>query len=225
MESRMPEPEERHDRPFRVGLGTAFALCFVSAFFGFWLVPEWLPWVRLTGAYFFYVLSVPVVLLVLVVLALWGGIGLLRARSRYAPAVSRHRVILLIGAAGIVCIAAAVGLERGISGGLPFGSRLQEFDPAIWKAPGSGEFISGDITPRQKMLGDVVANVLPGRGREELTALLGPSLDTTYFASTGRDMIYVLGPERTSLFAIDSEWLLIWLDESGRFERYEIAGD
>ena len=66
---------------------------------------------------------------------------------------------------------------------------------------------------------------MPGRDRGELEELLGPSLDTFYFASSGRDLIYPLGKERGSLAAIDSEWLLIWLDQSGRFERYEVWTD
>ena len=66
---------------------------------------------------------------------------------------------------------------------------------------------------------------LPWKTKSEIEVLLGPSLETPYFASTGRDMIYVLGPERSSYFRIDSEWLLIWLDENGRFHRYTIAND
>ncbi len=75
------------------------------------------------------------------------------------------------------------------------------------------------------MLGDVVSHVLPGQARQELEQLLGPSLDTPYFADSGRDLIYLLGRERGSLFAIDSEWLLIWLDESGRVKGYQIRTD
>ena len=42
--------------------------------------------------------------------------------------------------------------------------------------------------------------VLPGRTRAELETILGPSLDTAYFNETGRDLIYVLGPQRNSYF-------------------------
>lgn len=47
----------------------------------------------------------------------------------------------------------------------------------------------------------------------------------TYFQSTGRDLIYITGPERDSLFGIDSEWLLIWLDENGIYKRHAIVTD
>ena len=59
----------------------------------------------------------------------------------------------------------------------------------------------------------------------KLEAMLGSSLDTPYFASSGRDLIYLLGRERDSMFLVDSEWLLNWLDSSGRFERYQVWTD
>ena len=74
------------------------------------------------------------------------------------------------------------------------------------------------------MLGAVVAK-LPQKSRAQIEQTLGPSLETAYFMSTGRDIIYILGPERDSIFGLDSEWLLIWLDENEVFERYEIARD
>ena len=75
------------------------------------------------------------------------------------------------------------------------------------------------------MLGDVVAHVLPGRTQAEIEEMLGPSLTTSYFESTSRDLIYVLGAERDSFFPVDSEWLLVWLDEAGRFQRYAVYTD
>jgi hypothetical protein len=75
------------------------------------------------------------------------------------------------------------------------------------------------------MLGSVVERLGPSQSGVDIEALLGPSLETPYFESTGRDLIYILGPQRDSLFGIDSEWLLIWLDDSGHFERYDIYTD
>ncbi len=221
----MLERATRDDQPFQIGLGTAVAICLVVAYFGFGLVPEWLPWIMHTGPYLFYELSFPVVLLALFFLAWRGGAGLLCTQPIGASAVSRYRFFLILGAAGIISFAVSVGLDRVISGGLPSGSHIQEFDSAIWQNPESAGYIKEDITPRQKMLGDVVARILPRRGRGQLEEFLGPSLDTRYFASSGRDMIYTLGPMRDSLFSLDSEWLLIWLDDKGKFKRYEIHGD
>src|SRR5882672_1827722 len=100
---------------------------------------------------------------------------------------------------------------------LPTGSHLQRFERAAWQDSHSAEYVPGDITPRQKMLADVVRNILPRRTRAELEEVLGPSLDTSYFRSSGRDLIYLLGSQRNSYFTIDSEWLLVWLDKGGRF--------
>ena len=74
------------------------------------------------------------------------------------------------------------------------------------------------------MLEDVVKR-LHGQSRVELENILGPTLDTPYFKSTGRDLIYVTGPERDSFFGIDSEWLLIWVDENGIYKRHAIVTD
>ena len=75
------------------------------------------------------------------------------------------------------------------------------------------------------MLKDVVEKILPGKNKQEIESALGPSLETGYFRSLDKDLIYYLGPERDGLFNIDSEWLLIWVDENDKFERYMIAND
>jgi hypothetical protein len=109
-------------------------------------------------------------------------------------------------------------LARSISGALPTGSYLQRFDPSIWQQP--RKFVKGDITPRQKMLGDLVENVLPGRSRAEIKKLLGSPDD-----AADRELIYGLGTERDSMFPIDDETLVIRLDSSGRFASYYIYVD
>ena len=100
-----------------------------------------------------------------------------------------------------------------------------EFTPLAWHDSRSLLFVDGDITPRQKMLGSLVRRLQVEQKRADLEALLGPSLETRYFEKTGRDLIYILGPERDSFFGIDSEWLLIWLDDAGNFQKYEIRTD
>ena len=78
---------------------------------------------------------------------------------------------------------------------------------------------------REQMLKHVVEKVLPGKNRQEIENILGPSLETDYFIGVDKDLIYYLGPERDGFFNIDSEWILIWLDENGKFKRYMIAND
>jgi hypothetical protein len=125
----------------------------------------------------------------------------------------------------VVGLVAVAAIRRFIAGALPEGSMLMRFASVVWRQETSIESDAGGISVRQKMLGDLVENVLPGRSRAYIESILGPSLDTSYFRHTGRDLMYVLGPERNSYFAIDEEWLLIWLDARGRFERYAIVTD
>ena len=107
---------------------------------------------------------------------------------------------------------------------LPSGSDSLPFDVRVWKSEAS-TLPDGGISERQEMLGDVVTNVLPGLDRGQIEDVLGASLETEYFRSVDKDMIYFLGPERNSYFNIDSEWLLIWLNEDGSFERFAIVND
>jgi hypothetical protein len=203
-------------------LAVVFAL---AVYFGLLLVPEWRPAFRATGPYFVYALTLPFVLLTLIVFGCWGAVGVFLARRRGSPAKAKHRALLGVSVCGLFLFGSAYGLSATIRGALPSGSHLLRFDSGQWTDMASSDSVGGDISVRQKMLGDVVSNVLPGRDRRELEEMLGQSLETSYFAKSGRDLIYLLGRERDSMFGVDSEWLLIWLDGSGRFERYQVWTD
>jgi hypothetical protein len=189
------------------------------------LLAHALPGLRGTRFSFAYALSLPIVMLILLAVGVWGGIGLLRARRRGILSKPRHRAGLLVAGVAIVSFTLALGVARALPRQLPTGSHLRSFDPAIWQDSRSADHVPGDITPREKMLADVVRSVMPGRNRAELENVLGPSLETPYFKSTGRDLIYMLRPQSDSYFTIDSEWLLIWLGPNRRFERYAIVAD
>jgi hypothetical protein len=121
---------------------------------------------------------------------------------------------------GFLCSFAATAYARG----LPTGSFTKQFDQHLWLS-GASQNVRGDITERQKMLGEVVRRVVVNGTKDNIVAQLGPSEDSGYFESTGRDLIYYIGRERDSAFSIDSEWLLIWFDSGGRTSRYEIWAD
>jgi hypothetical protein len=201
------------------------ALAGFSTYFGLVLAPEWWPGFGSGYFFFWYVVSVPAVLIGLLGCLIWGGIGTARAHFRGSSTLRHHRALVVLPLAGLLVAGATTGLARLIRGGLPSGSHISEFDPAVWRDPTSSNFVQGDITPRQKMLGSVVERLAPPLDRYEIEAFLGPSLDTPYFANTGRDLIYILGPERDSLVRIDFEWLAIWLDDSNQFERFQIFTD
>jgi len=110
-------------------------------------------------------------------------------------------------------------------GNLPKESNLRKFDSVSWLSESSTNPDNNSISEREKMLKDLVENVLPGKTKDEIEKILGKSLETTYFASMDKDLIYYMGPERGSFINIDSEWLLIWLDESGRYKKYKLMND
>lgn len=63
---------------------------------------------------------------------------------------------------------------------------------------------------------------LTGMGRAEVVAILGEPDRTPYFREW--DMIYWLGPER-GLLGIDSEWLVLRVDERHRVVEHRIVTD
>jgi hypothetical protein len=160
----------------------------------------------------------------LILLALWGTAALVISRVRKRPIGSCSKAAGQIALVGFAAFAAFMVLANVLPSQLPSGSYDRQFDREAWLDPESANYIPGDITPRQKMLAEVVKK-LPGLHRSEIENMLGPTLDTAYFQSTGRDLIYITGPERDSLFGMDSEWLLIWLDENGIYERHAVVTD
>lgn len=163
-------------------------------------------------------------------LALGAGLAAFGSWLSKTPAVRESfrrwtLTLALLTVAGVGLSGVAVLLKRG----LPYGSFLRPFDQATWCGPASSAFVAGDLTPRQKMLGDVVRTVLKPGGRaatrEAILAQLGPSETDAADNSSGQELIYRLGPEHDSLFAIDDDWLLIWFDESGRFQGFRIRAD
>lgn len=96
------------------------------------------------------------------------------------------------------------------------------FDSFRWKAAdhrSSGPYL------RAEMADDLIRNqVLDHKTREEVIQLLGEPFheDANYFDS--EDLVYWLGPER-SWVSIDTEWLVINLDETGKVIEYKVLTD
>jgi hypothetical protein len=201
-----------------------FALVGFALYFGLFLIPKVVPGFGATPFLFSLTLSLMLVVPLLVLLALWGTAALVISRVRKRPIGPRSKAAGQIALVGIAAFAAFMVLANVLPSQLPSGSYDRQFGREAWLDPESANHISGDITPRQKMLAEVVKK-LPGLRRSEIENMLGPTLDTAYFQSTGRDLIYITGPERDSLFGIDSEWLLIWLDENGIYKRHAVVTD
>ena len=76
---------------------------------------------------------------------------------------------------------------------------------------------------RLRMVDDFLATHSPvGTTRDEIIALLGQPDDTEYFRDF--DLVYHLGRER-SVFGIDSEWLVVRLDDNSIVKEARIVSD
>ena len=124
----------------------------------------------------------------------------------------------LMAGTAILCTAASGLLARG----LPFGSFVKSFDSGAWIAEQATHSVGGDITPRQKMLGDAIQTVVRNGPREQIRAQFGQPVERRL---TKNDWTYVTGPQRDSPFRIDSEWFSIWFDDSGRVDRWQVWSD
>lgn len=108
--------------------------------------------------------------------------------------------------------------------GLPTGSFATVFDSEEWKSNDASKFQSHDLTTRQKMLGYVVADVLPRQNRTAIEAQLGIPPTSSYFEELKPDLLYHLGPER-GVMGIDSEWLALWFNSDGYLDSWKLLRD
>ncbi len=92
------------------------------------------------------------------------------------------------------------------------------FDGAQWHNPA---LVQQGV--RLKMADRLIARrTLIGKSRADVEAILGLPTTTDYFNDW--DLVYWLGPER-SFFSIDSEWLVLRLDDQGIVVENRIVRD
>jgi hypothetical protein len=196
----------------------------VALYPAFLWIPIFIP--RLERSLFFMIHLFSVALLFLGLLCL-GSVALLVTifsliRRRPVPVFFKVCASAVAGFA--VFMAIHIGVIDHLPRPLPEGSRRMAFSSEAWLSESSSMATDNDrLSIRQKMLGSVVSAVLPGKSRAEIEAYLGTSFETAHFGGAKYDMIYPLGWDRG--YGIDSEWLLIWLDDRGVFKRYQIMTD
>lgn len=97
----------------------------------------------------------------------------------------------------------------------------EKFESLAWK---EAQERSGKPYVRLEMADDLIASQsLLSKTKDEVIALLGEPEKSGYFKEY--DLVYWLGPERNSFISIDSEWLVIKLDERGRVKDYLLKRD
>jgi outer membrane protein assembly factor BamE (lipoprotein component of BamABCDE complex) len=131
---------------------------------------------------------------------------------------ARKRMIFAI----VLLVACIAGYCTFLVYHLLFSNYVQPmpFDSAVWKA--SPVKLSYDSI-RLRMVDDLMKNhTLEGMSRTEIVDLLGEPDTTPHFHDY--DMVYQLGQERRSP-AIESEWLVMRLDEKGIVTEAKITTD
>jgi hypothetical protein len=97
----------------------------------------------------------------------------------------------------------------------------RSFDSQAWKASLAQSPPSDPI--RLRMVNDLLQqHPLTGVSRSEVLELLGTPPATNYFSNW--DLVYWLGPER-GLLSIDSEWLVIRFDKTGKVAKFDVVRD
>lgn len=95
----------------------------------------------------------------------------------------------------------------------------KKFESLAWKEAGER---SAEPYIRLEMADDLIASQsLLNKTKDEVIVLLGKP-ENGYFKAY--DLVYWLGPERSWL-SIDSEWLVIKLDEKGQVKNYLLKRD
>ena len=119
---------------------------------------------------------------------------------------------LTVTAAAIAVVAVLVGAYRHL------GHSPSEFERSAWI---QGE--TGSANPRLRMADGLLrSEILLGKSRREVEALLGPPTSTDKFRDSG--LVYWLGTER-GFINIDSEWLTLNFDKAGRVHDARIVRD
>ena len=149
---------------------------------------------------------------------LWTIAALIRRRR------SRANWVLLVSLGGFIGPLTDWAVQRFVFLGAPPDYSIQQFDRKIWLDERSTNGTALLLSPRQEMLADVLRHIVYKSNRRRIEQGLGPSYVTGYFKSTGRDLIYPLGPTH-GFFALDDEWLLIWLNADGTVRNFYVAED
>ena len=133
----------------------------------------------------------------------------------------RWRVLAIVVAVPVVAYVLAVAYFTFVPSAEDHAHRVP-FVPQTWR---DRSLDQDPLWPtRLRMVDDLIAQRhLDGLSRAQTESLLGPGDKTGKWADW--DLIYWLGPERRGMFRIDSEWLVIRLDASGKVARYRIVGD
>lgn len=185
-------------------------------YFGFIIIPRWS--CPFSTPCFAWLVSLPIILLILVVIGIWGGIGMLRAKKNQSPSNPKHKLLFQLSALSLLWFGIAIMLASVSR----YSYNHQKFNSEIWRDPNSAQFVPDSLSPRQRMTDDLVENMLPGTTQNEIESLLGVPYQS-WSSDNIEHILYILGPERG--FGVDDECLTIDFDKAGYFQKYKVFGN
>ena len=126
---------------------------------------------------------------------------------------SKKTIVIILVIIVSVFFSISALLDDGVDQ-IPFVSNVWKNTPAVF---------SHDSV-RLRMIDDFLeGHSIVGMSRGEVILLIGEPDQTEYFKSY--EMVYMLGQETDSYFAMDSQWLVLDLNDSERVVSYDIVVD
>jgi outer membrane protein assembly factor BamE (lipoprotein component of BamABCDE complex) len=194
-----------------------YCIFLLFIYFGSTTIPEW--FYRFLPLSLVWLLFSIVVAATLILIGVWGIIGFLQSKVSKRQVTSKHVSFVQISVAGLL----AFGVSIAIANQTYFFYAHQKFNSGIWQDSNSISHIGEELTQRQRMVDDVVENILPGKNKDEIEALLGKPLYTSRNVQNKFYLNYKVGPEfESTILPTEPQYLLIFFDDSGNFTEYAI---
>ena len=160
----------------------------------------------------FYYFTVYIVGGGLVIAGLFGVVGIVKSHLNKTTITPKHKTFVITAIVGLVLFGISY-ITRDIY-------FHKKFDAELWKNTRvSMDFDANLLTPRQRMMEDLVENNLSGLTKTEVESLLGVPDDSWQPEEGDWNFLYYVGPEKG--LGVDSHCLQIHFDEDDNFESFE----
>lgn len=161
---------------------------------------------------FFYAFTIYFVIGALIIVGLVGVAGIIKSLKNKSSISPKHKSFVTTAIIGLVLF--------GISHIIHDSYFHKNFDSALWKNTRvSLDFDANLLTPRQRMMEDLVENHLTGLTKTEIVSLLGDPDSGLLSRERESSIVYILGPERG--LGVDFQCLMINFDENDIVESFE----
>ena len=146
-----------------------------------------------------------------IIVGLIGAVGIIKSGRKSLSINPSHRTYLVAAILGLILYSVSFIIHDNYF--------HMKFDSEIWRdTKTSMNSDANALTPRQRMMEDLIENHLTGLTKTEVEFLLGAPYDSWYPENGGLSFRYIVGPERG--LGADSNCLVIHFDEKDNYESY-----